>query len=107
MNQQTTTITGTPKVAVVSNRIHRVNPVPKTSVISNSLVSPVSSTKTSPVKTKVIVKSRKRTSLDEFSHRKQLRPEVKAGFKIWLDGKNFAFDNEWEQLYDSYVNRKI
>ena len=60
-----------------------------------------------PKTTKSIVKSRKRTSLDEFAHRIHLRPEIKAGFKAWLKGTYFAFDNEWEQLYYDYTNRKI
>lgn len=57
--------------------------------------------------TKPIVKSRKRTSLDEFAHRARIRPEIKAGFKAWLRGKYFAFDDEWEQLLNNYGNRKI
>ena len=59
------------------------------------------------IKTKPIVKSRKRTSLDEFAHRMHMRPEIKAGFKAWLRGQHFAFDNEWEQLFNDYNNRKI
>lgn len=60
-----------------------------------------------PVKTKPIVKSRKRTSLDEFAHRTRMRPEIKAGFRAWMRGQHFAFDNEWEQLFNDYNNRKI
>ena len=52
-----------------------------------------------------IVKSRKRTSLEEFSLRKNLRPEVKAGFKMWLKGKVFQFDEDWEILFEQYRNR--
>lgn len=54
-----------------------------------------------------IVKSRKRTSLEEFSRKVRLRPEIKAGFKAWLNGRYFAFDDEWEQLFNDYRNRKI
>lgn len=50
-------------------------------------------------------KSRKRTSLDEFSIVNNLRPEVKAGFKAWLEGKYFHFDNEWKNLFEEYSNR--
>lgn len=60
-----------------------------------------------PIKTKPIVKSRKRTSLDEFAHKTRMRPEIKAGFKAWMRGQHFAFDNEWEQLFNDYNNRKI
>lgn len=60
-----------------------------------------------PLKTNTVVKSRKRTSLDEFAHRARIRPEIKAGFRAWLRGQHFAFDDEWEQLFKDYNNRKI
>lgn len=53
------------------------------------------------------IKSRKRTSFKEFVLRKQLRPEVRAGFKVWLRGDMFHFDNEWDQIYHEYCNRKL
>ena len=53
-----------------------------------------------------VVKSRKKTSLKEFSLIKQLRPEVKAGFKVWLKGNEFHFDDEWEKLFYEYNHRR-
>lgn len=57
--------------------------------------------------TSVISKSRRRTSLEEFSLVKNLRPEVQAGFKAWLRGQYFHFDEEWETLYENYTNRQL
>lgn len=54
---------------------------------------------------KKISKSRRKTSLDEFSLRKSLRPEVKAGFRVWLRGDEHHFDNEWEDLFKTYMSR--
>lgn len=56
---------------------------------------------------KPFVKSRRRTSLDEFAVVNQLRPEVKAGFKAWLKGQYFHFDEEWKTLFENYQNRKL
>ena len=53
-----------------------------------------------------IVKSRKKTSLKEFSLNKHLRPEVLAGFKVWLGESYFHFDDEWDKLYYDYTHRK-
>lgn len=50
-------------------------------------------------------KSRKRTSLREFAARQQLRPEVLAGFRVWLKGEEYHFDSEWDTLYNEYMNR--
>ena len=58
-------------------------------------------------KTNGIVKSRARTSFKEFALKKDLRPEVQAGFKAWLRGDMFFFDNEWEQKFNEYFNRKL
>ena len=57
--------------------------------------------------TPTISKSRIRTSLDEFALVKNLRPEVQAGFKAWLKGEYFHFDEEWETLYENYSNRQL
>lgn len=54
---------------------------------------------------KTISKSRKRTSLDEFAIVNGLRPEVKAGFRAWLRGQYFHFDEEWKELFEKYKNR--
>lgn len=54
---------------------------------------------------KNITKSRKKTSLDEFSIVNNLRPEVKAGFKAWLQGQYFHFDAEWKTLFEKYKSR--
>lgn len=54
-----------------------------------------------------VSKSRRRTSLEEFSVVKNLRPEVKAGFKAWLKGEYFHFDPEWEDLFKKYKNRQL
>lgn len=53
-----------------------------------------------------VVKSRRKTSLKEFSINKSLRPEVVAGFKVWLGGSNFHFDDEWEKLLYEYNHRR-
>lgn len=52
-----------------------------------------------------IKKSRKRTSLDEFAIVNNLRPEVKAGFKAWLNGDYYHFDDEWKELFENYNRR--
>lgn len=57
--------------------------------------------------TSTISKSRRKTSLEEFSIVKNLRPEAKAGFKAWLKGQYFHFDSEWETLYENYKNRQL
>lgn len=57
--------------------------------------------------TKPIQKSRKRTSLDEFAAVNNLRPEIKAGFKVWLQGENFHFENEWKELFEKYNHRTL
>ena len=53
------------------------------------------------------LKSRKMTSLEEFSFVNQFRPEEKAGFKCWLHGSFYHFDDEWLELYKSYQQRKL
>lgn len=63
-------------------------------------------TKPSP-EMKPIQKSRKRTSLDEFAAVNNLRPEVKAGFKVWLQGENFHFESEWKELFEKYIHRTL
>lgn len=62
-------------------------------------------TKLTSEKKKTITKSRRRTSLEEFALVKNMRPEIKAGFKVWLNGQYFHFDSEWEELYKQYQNR--
>ena len=52
-----------------------------------------------------IVKSRKRVSLDEFAIVNGLSPEIKAGFKVWLKGQYFHFEDEWKKLFEDYNNR--
>ena len=52
-------------------------------------------------------KSRKRTSFEEFCVVNRIRPEIKAGFRIWLKGNYFHFDDEWARLYTQYKNRKL
>lgn len=54
---------------------------------------------------KPFTKSRKRTSLAEFAFVNNIRPEVIAGFKVWLKGDLYHFDNEWEFLFKEYSNR--
>lgn len=53
-----------------------------------------------------VVKSRKKTSLKEFALTKRLRPEIKAGFKVWLRGDEFHFDKDWERLFYEYNHRR-
>lgn len=52
-------------------------------------------------------KSRRKTSIEEFTMTKNLRPEFVAGFKAWLKGQYFHFDEEWEELYEKYKNRQL
>lgn len=52
-------------------------------------------------------KSRKRVSIEEYSIVNNLRPEVKAGFKAWLKGNIFHFDEEWDELFKQYQNRTL
>lgn len=52
-------------------------------------------------------KSRKRVSIDEYAIVNDLRPEVKAGFKAWLKGNIFHFDEEWDALFEQYKNRTL
>lgn len=80
-------------------------PIKDAGMIENTTI--VDDESDTPVKTNSIVKSRKRTSLDEFAHRTRMRPEIKAGFRAWMRGQHFAFDNEWQQLFNEYNNRKI
>ena len=54
-----------------------------------------------------VIKSRKKTSLKEFAMTRHIRPEVKAGFKVWLKGDYYHFESEWDKLFSDYVNRKI
>ena len=54
---------------------------------------------------KIYTKSRKRTSLQEFAFVNNLRPEILAGFKAWLHGELFHFDDEWKELFNKYQNR--
>lgn len=95
-----------PEVIPSAPNISSVPKPPKKTVSVDKSVTPAD-TSAVPSTTNIVVKSRKRTSLEEFAHRKHMRPEIKAGFKVWLHGQNFAFDNEWEQLYINYNNRKI
>lgn len=60
-----------------------------------------------PIKANKPIKSRRRTSFKEFTLKKELRPEVIAGFRVWLKGTMFLFDDEWEQKYNEYCNRKL
>jgi len=55
--------------------------------------------------TETFQKSRKRTSLDEFAAVNNLRPEVKAGFRAWLKGQYFHFEEEWKTLFEQYSDR--
>lgn len=61
----------------------------------------------STAKTQLFVKSRKRTSLKEFAITHGLRPEMKAGFKMWLKGELHHFNDEWETLFKNYTNRQL
>lgn len=54
---------------------------------------------------KTYTRSRKRTSLQEFAFVNNLRPEILAGFKAWLNGELFHFDDEWKELFNKYQNR--
>lgn len=82
--------------------------VTQSTILNTDIKSNASDTaKKSTKNVKTISKSRKRTHLDEFSLVNNLRPEVKAGFKAWLNGENFHFDQEWEKLFEEYKNRQL
>lgn len=95
------------QIIPTSRKSERISsePIEDTGMVEDTLI--VDDEPVTPIKTKSIVKSRKRTSLDEFAHRTRMRPEIKAGFRAWMRGQHFAFDNEWEQLFNDYNNRKI
>jgi len=50
-------------------------------------------------------KSRRRTPLREFIVLHHIRPEVAAGFRVWLQGDDYHFDDEWDTLLQSYLSR--
>lgn len=77
---------------------------PNTDTSKTAVASKVTNT---PKTNKPIVKSRKKTSLAEFALRKNMRREVLAGFKVWLHGDKFFFDDEWNRKFQEYINRKI
>lgn len=79
----------------------------KTITQSPILNTDVESTAPDKNKKTVINKSRRRTSLNEFCIVNNIRPEVRAGFKVWLKGELFHFDDEWLELYNNYTNRKL
>lgn len=76
-------------------------------ILNTDVESTAPDTARKSTKSVTISKSRKRTSLEEFSVVNNLRPEVKAGFKAWLKGEYFHFDPEWEELFEEYKNRQL
>lgn len=83
------------------------NKVQQTPILEKENPEKGTSLKTSVQKQNTIQKSRKRISLNEFAIVNELRPEVKAGFKIWLKGDYFHFEEEWNKLFKEYTNRKL
>lgn len=51
------------------------------------------------------VKSKRRTSFDEYILINSIRPEIAAGFKVWLKGELFHTDGEWNKIFEDYKNR--
>lgn len=82
------------------------NNAEETDVVTTAPIQTDSKTKETPIK-ETPKKSRRKMSLEEFSVINNLRPEVKAGFKVWLNGEYFHFEKEWEELFDKYMNRTI
>jgi hypothetical protein len=52
------------------------------------------------------VKSRRKVSFKEFILGKNLKREVVAGFKMYVDGVEFMTEKEWNATYNNYINRK-
>ncbi len=60
-------------------------------------------TKSKPIQK--IEKSKRLISFREFMLGKDLRRELKASFNIWLDGKDYATNEDWEKLLKEFLNR--
>ena len=54
-----------------------------------------------------IEKSQQKTSFEEFCIVNRIRPEVRAGFKVWLKGKFHHFDEDWARIFYQYLTRKL
>ena len=51
-------------------------------------------------------KSKRKVSFKEFILGKNLRREVVAGFKMYVDGVEFMTAEEWDATYNKYITRK-
>lgn len=52
------------------------------------------------------VKSRRKVSFKEFILGKNLKREVVAGFKMYVDGVEFMTAEDWDATYNKYMTRK-
>ena len=52
------------------------------------------------------VKSKRKVSFKEFILGKNLKREVVAGFKMYVDGVEFMTEEEWNSTYNKYITRK-
>ena len=52
------------------------------------------------------VKSKRKVSFKEFILGKNLKREVVAGFKMYVDGVEFMTTEEWDATYNKYITRK-
>lgn len=99
--------TSNPKKKIVPKAILKTEETetPDSSVSDVETTEEAQQTKT-PVKD--TYKSKRKTPLKEFAFENDLRPEITAGFRVWLEqsGKSeFHFDSEWTTLLDEYKNR--
>lgn len=52
------------------------------------------------------MKSKRKVSFKEFILGKNLKREVVAGFKMYVDGVEFMTAEEWNATYNKYITRK-
>lgn len=50
-------------------------------------------------------RSRRKMNLKEFLLGKNLKSGTIAGFKMFLNGKEWMLEEEWEQTLQNYLNR--
>lgn len=50
-------------------------------------------------------RSRRKMNLKEFLLGKKLKSGTIAGFKMFLNGKEWMLEEEWEQTLQNYLNR--
>lgn len=51
-------------------------------------------------------KSKRKVSFKEFILGKNLKREIVAGFKMYVNGVEFMTEEEWNATYNKYITRK-